>query len=65
MENITVYSHNDCLTKDNGQNHPERKERLESILASIKEINNPSVTIKVAPLADFDSINLVHPQSLP
>ena len=40
MENITVYSHNDCLIKDNGENHPERKERLESILNSIKDINS-------------------------
>ena len=63
MENITVYSHNDCLAKDNGEKHPERKERLESILDSIKDINNPSIFIKEAPLADFESISLVHPQS--
>jgi acetoin utilization deacetylase AcuC-like enzyme len=63
MENITVYSHNDCLIKDNGENHPERKERLESILNSIKDINSPSISLKEAPLADFESINLVHPQS--
>ena len=62
MEKLTVYSHTDCLSKDNGLNHPERKERLESILSSIKEIDEPSIEIKEAPLADFDDINLVHPQ---
>ena len=39
MEKLTVYSHTDCLSKDNGLNHPESKERLESILLSIKEID--------------------------
>ena len=62
MEKLTVYSHTDCLSKDNGLNHPERKERLETILSSIKEINEPLIEIKEAPLADFDDINLVHPQ---
>ena len=62
MEKLTVYSHSDCLSKDNGLNHPERKERLESILSSIKEIDEPLIEIKEAPLADFDDINLVHPQ---
>ena len=62
MEKLTVYSHTDCLSKDNGLNHPERKERLETILSSIKEIDEPLIEIKEAPLADFDDINLVHPQ---
>ena len=26
---MLVYRHNDCLLKDNGSNHPERKERIE------------------------------------
>mgnify|MGYP000911648565 CR=1 FL=1 len=62
MEKLTVYSHSDCLSKDNGLNHPERKERLESILSSIEEIDELLIEIKEAPLADFDDINLVHPQ---
>ena len=28
---MLVYTHPECLLKDNGFNHPERKERLESI----------------------------------
>ena len=35
---MIIYRHNDCLRKDNGFNHPERKERIESILGSIKQI---------------------------
>jgi len=37
---IVVYTHSDCLLKDNGPNHPEKKERLEIVLKSIKEINS-------------------------
>ena len=36
---MIIYTHNDCLKKFNGHNHPERKERLESILSSIKSSN--------------------------
>ena len=36
MEKIIVYTHSDCLAKDNGPNHPERKERLEAVLESMK-----------------------------
>ena len=40
MNEITLYTHNDCLLKDNGQNHPERKERLSTVLNTIKSIEN-------------------------
>ena len=63
MENITVFSHSDCIAKDNGENHPERKERLEVILDSIKDISKLNLSFKDSPLADFKTINLVHPQS--
>ena len=39
MKEIITYFHTDCLLKNNGINHPERKERLESILSSIKSSN--------------------------
>ena len=29
---MIIYTHNDCLKKFNGHGHPERKERLESII---------------------------------
>jgi len=63
MEDITVFSHSDCIAKDNGENHPERKERLEVILDSIKRISQLNISFKDSPLADLKTINLVHPQS--
>ena len=63
MEDITVFSHLDCIAKDNGTNHPERKERLEVILDSIKGISQLNISFKDSPLADLKTINLVHPQS--
>ena len=63
MENIRVYSHSACLSKENGEGHPERKERLESILDSIQRIDYISIDLKEAPIAQYSDINLVHPQS--
>ena len=59
---MLVYSHIDCLLKDNGFNHPERKESLDSILQSIKQIKDIKIDFKEAPLADMDTISLVHPK---
>ena len=47
---MIVYSHHDCLLKNNGFNHPERKERIESILASIEKISELKIEFKDAPL---------------
>ena len=59
---MLVYKHNDCLLKDNGLNHPERKERINSILESIKQIKDFEIKLKDAPLADVEIISLVHPK---
>ena len=61
MKKIIVYTHSDCLLKDNGPNHPEKKERLHIILKSIQDISSIDIKIKNAPLAGFDNICLVHP----
>ena len=61
MERIIVYTHSDCLLKDNGPNHPEKKERLQIILKSIQDISSIDIEIKNAPSASFDNICLVHP----
>ena len=61
MKKITVYTHSDCLLKDNGLHHPERKERLKIILKSIQDISNIHIEIVDAPLASFDNICMVHP----
>ena len=62
MKNLTVYTHSDFLLKDNGPNHPERKERIITIIESIKKINNITVDFKESPLANLEIINLVHPK---
>ena len=62
MTEIVVYTHSDCLFKDNGPNHPEKKERLEIVLKSIKEIGSIDIDIKEAPLVDVEDIYLVHPE---
>jgi acetoin utilization deacetylase AcuC-like enzyme len=62
MNEINVYSHEDCLKKDNGIGHPERKERLENVLKSIKETKDIKINLKKAPLANLDIIDYVHPK---
>ena len=61
MKKIIVYTHTDCLLKDNGLNHPEKKERLQAALKSIQNISSNDVEIVDAPLAVVDDICLVHP----
>ena len=63
MENIRVYSHSACLSKENGEGHPERKERLESIMDSIQSLDTINIDFKEAPLAEYKYVNRVHPQS--
>ncbi len=58
---MIIYTHNDCLKKFNGYGHPERKERLESIISSIK-YSSLKVEFKNAPLADLENVSLVHPK---
>ena len=58
---MIVYTHPDCLLKFNGQGHPERKERLDSILKSIKS-SNLKVNFKEAPKVDLEIVSLVHPK---
>ena len=59
---MIVYTHNDCLRKFNGEGHPERKERLDSIINSLQSAPELMIKFKKAPLADMNSITLVHPK---
>ena len=59
---MIVYTHNDCLKKFNGQNHPEKKERLDSIIESLKSLSDFKINFKEAPLAKMSEIILVHPK---
>ena len=58
---MIIYTHDDCFKKFNGTSHPERKERLETIIDSIKS-SNLKVDFKDAPLAELENISLVHPK---
>ena len=59
---MIIYTHNDCLLKFNGKGHPERKERLESIISSIKS-SDISVEFKDSPLVNLDIVSFVHPKN--
>ena len=59
---MIVYTHNDCLKKFNGQNHPERKERLISIIKTLKSSPELKINFKEAPIAKMSEIILVHPK---
>ena len=62
MSDFIVYTHEACLKKDNGTGHPERKERLETILSSIRQIKDLSIEVKSAPQASLHVIDYVHPK---
>ncbi len=59
---MLIYTHSDCKLKDNGFNHPERKERLDTVIESVKQINEFKINFKEAPIANIESITLVHPR---
>ena len=59
---MIVFTHKDCLKKFNGHDHPERKQRLESIISSIKS-SSLNIEFKEAPLANLEIISLVHPKA--
>ena len=58
---MIIYTHNDCFKKFNGHSHPERKERLESIISSIKS-SSLKTEFREAPKADLETVSLVHPK---
>ena len=52
---MIVYSHSDCLLKFNGQGHPERKERVDSILKSnTDQFSFSRDTLKNLPTCTYD-----------
>ena len=63
MNDILIFSHKDCLKKNNGKDHPERKERLETIINSLNEIKNINLIFKEAPLAPLNIIYDTHPRN--
>ena len=59
---MIVYTHKDCLKKFNGQNHPEQKERLMSIIKVLQSSPELEINFKEAPIAKMSEIILVHPK---
>ena len=55
MKKIIVYTHSDCLLKDNGPNHPEKKERLEIVIQSVKSLDI-KIGIVTVPSADAQGV---------
>ena len=60
MKDLILYSHPDCLLKENGTNHPERKERLEAVFKSVNELEEITIKNKTSSLANIKDITLVH-----
>ena len=60
---MIIFTHPDCLLKDNGSGHPEKKERLAVVLEAIQGIDDVDTEVRLAPLATNEHVSLVHPES--
>ena len=47
MEEIIVYFHTDCLLKNNGTNHQEKKERLKVFLKLLRKLRILKLQLKM------------------
>ena len=63
MGKVIIFTHSDCLLKDNGSSHPEKKERLAVVLEAIQGIDDVDTEVRLAPLATNEHVSLVHPES--
>ncbi|HHZ69597.1 MAG TPA: histone deacetylase, partial [Methylococcaceae bacterium] len=63
MGKVIVFTHPDCLLKDNGPNHPEKKERLVVALEAIQNTDDIDTELRLASLATNEHVSLVHPES--
>jgi acetoin utilization deacetylase AcuC-like enzyme len=63
MGKVIIFTHADCLLKDNGSSHPEKKERLAVVLEAIQGIDDVDTEVRLAPLATNEHVSLVHPES--
>ena len=63
MKKLIIYSHPDCLLKFNGSGHPERKERISTIINSINNFNNNNIEFREIFDANIEFIKLVHPEN--
>ncbi len=63
MGKVIVFTHPDCLLKDNGPNHPEKKERLVVALEAIQNTDDIDTELRLASPATNEHVSLVHPES--
>jgi len=57
-----LYTHPACLEHDTGPGHPERRERLEAILAALEDESFQNLFRVAAPQASREQLALVHPR---
>ena len=63
MGKVIIFTHPDCLLKDNGSSHPEKKERLAVVLKAMQNMDDVETEVRLAPLATKEQVSLVHPES--
>lgn len=57
---VALITHEACLEHDPGQGHPERIDRLRSVLAALAETRFPKLIREEAPRATFEQLSAVH-----
>jgi acetoin utilization deacetylase AcuC-like enzyme len=57
---VALITHEACLTHDPGQGHPERIDRLRSVLAALSEARFPGLIREQAPRATVEQLCAVH-----
>ncbi len=62
MNDLIVFTHQDCLLKFNGYKHPENANRLKVVNEAIKDLSNKNISIKESTNPKLEIIYNVHPK---
>tara|TARA_B110000014_G_C20071826_1_gene559069 strand:- start:177 stop:1118 length:942 start_codon:yes stop_codon:yes gene_type:complete len=62
MNDLIVFTHQDCLLKFNGYNHPESPNRLKAVNDGIKELNFKNISVNESTNPKLEIIYNVHPK---
>ena len=62
MNDLIVFTHQDCLLKFNGYKHPENANRLKVVNEGIKDLSNKNISIKESTNPKLEIIYNVHPK---
>jgi acetoin utilization deacetylase AcuC-like enzyme len=63
LSDVIIFTHPACLAHDPGPEHPERPQRLEAVLAGLREAHG-DLDWREAPLAKLGDLRRVHSESL-